>query len=615
MGEVWEGRDSRLDRRVAIKVSREQFSDRFDREARAVAALNHPHICTLHDVGPDYLVMEFIEGKPLAGPLPVADAFRAAIQIADALEAAHRHGITHRDLKPANVLVTRSGVKLLDFGLAKLHAPGDGQQPLVDRPTALVTGTHTVMGTLQYMSPEQLQGLDVDARSDIFSFGLVLHEIFTGQLPAERSGVIAAEGARAAVPSVPPGVSRLIRTCLADDPADRFQSASDLKRALEWTRDDVPRQAPAPARAHWLAWAGTAAAVLAAMVLALWPRPAGPAEEVTRFSVLPAPGTNFPPASNATVSAAQLALSPDGRALVFVAVQRNDRPVLWLRSMDDTEPRPIAGSDGASYPFWSPDNKWIGFFADGKIKKVLAAGGPAQVISASENNLSGATWGPQDIILLGNPIGPIKKVSASGGPIEDVTALQPDRKEVNHRWPQFLPDGRHFLYVVRASLPGQPRGLRRIARRPRQEATDPVELGGDVRGGSPALHGKEHPDGPPAARSLRGVDAVDMPERADDQHAVRNGRRAHDHFFHRVLRQLLVLPAGARDDDVAVLVREAVAGIDVGPCVQRLGHAGHISRARRVPQLFVERCLVDALRRDTEQHAEADDDQHHGGNS
>ena len=165
MGEVWEGRDSRLDRRVAIKVSREQFSDRFDREARAVAALNHPHICTLHDVGPDYLVMEFIDGKPLAGPLPVAEAFRAAIQIADAMEAAHRQGITHRDLKPANVLVTRSGVKLLDFGLAKLHATGDGQQPLGDGPTAFVTGTHTVMGTLQYMSPEQLQGLDVDARS------------------------------------------------------------------------------------------------------------------------------------------------------------------------------------------------------------------------------------------------------------------------------------------------------------------------------------------------------------------------------------------------------------------------------------------------------------------
>ena len=196
--------------------------------------------------------------------------------------------------------------------------------------------------------------------------------------------------------------------------------------------------------------------MLAAVVLALWPRPTGPAAEVTRFSVLPAPGTNFPPASNATVSAAQLALSPDGRALVFVAAQRNDKPVLWLRSMDDTEPRPIAGSEGASYPFWSPDNKWIGFFADGKIKKVLAAGGPAQVISASVNNPRGATWGPQDIILIGNSIGPIKKVSASGGPIEDVTALQLDRKEVNHRWPQFLPDGRHFLYVVRSSLPGQP---------------------------------------------------------------------------------------------------------------------------------------------------------------
>ena len=251
------------------------------------------------------------------------------------------------------------------------------------------------MGTLQDMSPEQLHGLDVDARSDIFSFGLVLHEIFTGQLPAERSGVIAAEGARAAAPSLPPAVSRLIRTCLADDPADRFQSASNLKRALEWTRDDVPHQAPPPARAHWLPWAGTAAAVVAAAVLALWPQPAGPAPEVTHFSVSPAPGTNFPPAANATVSAAQLALSPDGRALVFVGAQRNDRPMLWLRSMDE-EPRLIAGSDGASYPFWSPDNKWIGFFADGKIKKVLAAGGPAQDIAASGslNDPRGAPGAP-----------------------------------------------------------------------------------------------------------------------------------------------------------------------------------------------------------------------------
>ena len=306
------------------------------------------------------------------------------------------------------------------------------------------------------MSPEQLHGLDVDARSDIFSFGLVLHESIHG--PVARRAIraaIAAEGARAS-PSLPPAVSRLIRTCLADDPSDRFQSATDLKRALEWTRDDVPRQAPPPARAHWLAWTVTAAALLAAVVLALWPRPTGPAAEVTRFLVLPAPGTNFPPASNATVSAAQLALSPDGRALVFLAAQRNDRPMLWLRTMDHAEPRPIPGSEGAAYPFWSPDNKSIGFFADGKIKKVLTAGGPAQVISASENNLSGATWGPQDIILLGNPIGPIKKVSASGGPIEDATVLQADRKEVNHRWPQFLPDGRHFLYVVRSSLPGQP---------------------------------------------------------------------------------------------------------------------------------------------------------------
>lgn len=313
------------------------------------------------------------------------------------------------------------------------------------------------MGTPQYMSPEQLRGSDVDARSDIFSFGLVLHEMFTGHLAPERSGAIGAAATRRPVTPFPPEVGRLVRTCLAEDPADRFQSASDLKRALEWTRDDAQKSSAPLARTNRLAWGITGTAVLIAAVLALWPRAAAPAVKVTRFTVSPAPGTNFPPAANATVSAAQFAVSPDGRALAFVAAQRNDKPTLWLRFMDEVEQRPIPGSDGAAYPFWSPDNRWIGFFADAKVKKVLAAGGPPQFIAQSSSGPTGATWNAQDVILIGSSSnGPIKQVSASGGPVSDVTVLQQDRQETNHRWPYFLPDGRHFLYVVRSGLPDQP---------------------------------------------------------------------------------------------------------------------------------------------------------------
>src|SRR5579862_525354 len=250
MGEVFQARDTRLDRTVAIKVSAEQFSDRFEREAKAVAALNHPHICTLYDVGPNYLVMEFVDGKPLQGPLPFAEAIRYAIQIAQALEAAHRKGIVHRDLKPGNILVTKAAIKLLDFGLAKFeHKPqGTSDQTL----TMALTKEDAIAGTLQYMSPEQLEGKEADARSDIFSFGLVLYEMLSGQRafagasPASVIAAILKEQPRKLEIEVPPALDRVLEGCLAKDPDDRFQTARDMRRELEWAA--APQQPVAAER-------------------------------------------------------------------------------------------------------------------------------------------------------------------------------------------------------------------------------------------------------------------------------------------------------------------------------------------------------------------------------
>src|ERR1700680_3039666 len=281
MGEVYRARDPRLNRDVAIKVSKTEFSERFEREAHAVAALHHPHICQLYDVGPNYLVMEYIEGTPLKGPLPVDQALKYAAQICDALDAAHKKGITHRDLKPANILVTKAGIKLLDFGLAKLGTAGTGQatKPPDDATlTMALTGKNEIVGTLYYMSPEQLQeqanGQEIDARSDIFSFGLLLYEMLTGKRAFEGSSpasVIAAIMERPAPPIAgiaPPALDRVLRKCLAKDPDNRWQSARDLKDELEWIASpsgEVTTVPTAVARHRLLPWIASAVFAVAAI--------------------------------------------------------------------------------------------------------------------------------------------------------------------------------------------------------------------------------------------------------------------------------------------------------------------------------------------------------------
>src|SRR5487761_147496 len=284
MGEVWKARDTRLDRIVAIKVAKEQFSERFEREARLIASLNHPHICTLYDVGPNYLVMEYIEGVPVKGPLPFDQALRYAIEICEALEDAHSKLIIHRDLKPANIMVNKAGVKVLDFGLAKIKPKvKPGGATLAPTGTMGPTQEGAILGTLQYMPPEQAEGLEADARSDIFSFGAVLYEMLTGKKAFEgksAASILASvmKGEPAAMPELTGSLEPVLRRCLAKEPDERWQSASDLKWALENLQEPKPQVAPPVPRYQWIAWAIAAVAVLAlaATAWALWPKPATP---------------------------------------------------------------------------------------------------------------------------------------------------------------------------------------------------------------------------------------------------------------------------------------------------------------------------------------------------
>jgi Tol biopolymer transport system component/predicted Ser/Thr protein kinase len=491
MGEVYKARDTRLERIVAIKVlpahvaGAPEARQRFEREARAVAALNHPNICALYDVGRDqdvdFLVMEYVEGETLAqrlagsglktegaGGLPVDQALRYAVEMAGALAAAHRAGIAHRDLKPSNVMVTKAGVKLLDFGLAKtLGTRGGLPSDLSAAPTMSasdLTGQGILLGTLQYMAPEQLAGADADARTDIFAFGAVLYEMltgqraFTGKNQASLIGAIMHAEPRPVStlqPLIPPALDRIVQKCLAKDPDERWQSAKDLHDELKWIGSSQTVATPEPTvrgagtRVH-LAWLATAVvtAALAGIGVFFFTRPQVEPLATIRFQVSPPEGTTFPGSI-----AVGVALSPDGRRVVFPAtVRRNNAQVVMLavRSLDTFEPQILPGTEMAgvaSSLFWSPDSRFIGFFAQGKLKKVDVTGGaPQELCDAAAGG--GGTWNRDGVIVFApTPTSGLFRVSAAGGTPVPLTTLDASRQERSHLHPWFLPDGRHFLYV------------------------------------------------------------------------------------------------------------------------------------------------------------------------
>jgi Tol biopolymer transport system component/predicted Ser/Thr protein kinase len=482
MGEVYKARDTRLDRMVAIKIlsahlaDRADLRERFEREAKAISSLNHPHICTLYDVGHqdgiDYLVMEYVEGETLAtrlakGPLPLAQVLRYAIEIADALDKAHRKGITHRDLKPGNIMLTKSGSKLLDFGLAKLREDAAPATPLSQLPTGKdpITAQGAILGTLQYMAPEQLEGKEADARTDIFAFGVVVYEMATGKKAFEgksQASVISAIMSSDPVPMsslqpmTPPALDRVVKKCLEKEPEDRWQSAKDLTDELKWiSAESAPRTAhtaapspvtPARMGRRWVTVSALACLVAAAVAaLAAWfLKPAAP-KAVTRFAI------SLPPGQRLDLAKA-IAISPDGRRLVYSAGPSNLRTQLYIREMDGLEARPISGTESAHYPFFSPDGQWIGFEeSGGKLMKVSPSGGaPVSLADVSAGAFFSASWGSQGmIVFVSNGTGPIQQVPDTGGNPRPLTRLE--KGENGHREPDLLPGGTGVLFAVLAS--------------------------------------------------------------------------------------------------------------------------------------------------------------------
>ena len=451
MGQVWKARDTRLDRIVALKVSAEGFGERFHREAKAIASLNHPNICTLHDVGAEggveYLVMEYIDGKPLAGPLPVAEVMQLGAQIADALDAAHRKGITHRDLKPGNVLVSKGRVKVLDFGLAKVEEPLSGDVDATVKQQLTVEGA--LMGTMPYMAPEQIEGRKTDGRTDLWALGLLLYELATGE--RAFAGKTQATLIASIIGSQPPAMERMgnadlewiVRRCLMKDPDERWQTARDLRQSL-LRETEVARPAGRSSRGWVWAIAGLAGgAILAACA---WMFTSAPSTQLMNLSIASPEG--------AALTTHGFDLSPDGSRIVFTASQGGVRK-LWLRNIDSESAKPLQGTEGAFAPFWSPDGQSIGFFTPGKLKRLDLAGGPPRLLSNSAFG-KGGTWSKSGVILFSPRNGAaLYRVSSSGGEPVAVTALDRASGEQEHGWPQFLPDGKHFIYFSRRIYPSK----------------------------------------------------------------------------------------------------------------------------------------------------------------
>ena len=503
MGEVYRAQDTRLDRTVAIKVLPRDLAgsparrQRLEREARAISRLSHPNICALYDIGEEngvqFLVMEYLEGETLAqrltrGALPLKDALRYAIEIADALAHAHRDGIVHRDLKPANIMLARSGAKLLDFGIAKALRPPeralfvrpDGSTAAAESntPTRMQTLTEegTILGTIHYMAPEQLEAKETDARADIFSFGAVVYEMVSGRLAFEgtsQASVIAAvlehdpaplaarrhpSGATTVEP-VPPLLEHAITRCLAKDPDERWQTAADLKRELEWiARNESAAHAAGPATSRAvdefqrsrdqrrILLAAIAVLLAATLTLAAVvyfrgePEVRGP----DHFSLDLPEGTAWPSGN----AGPNVAVSPDGHTLAFAAGESLDRVALWTQSLESLATKKLAGTEAARYPFWSPDSRSIGFFAQGKLKTIRLSGEPPRTL-ADAGEADGGAWGTQDIIVFAQVGTGLSRVSAAGGPATTLTTLDTTRQDRMHGWPSFLPDGRRFVFLIR----------------------------------------------------------------------------------------------------------------------------------------------------------------------
>jgi eukaryotic-like serine/threonine-protein kinase len=487
MGEVYRAKDTRLDRTVAVKILPSHLSDnieakqRFDREARAISSLNHPNICTLHDVGHqdgiDFLVMEFLEGETLAdrlrkGPLPTEQVLKVGIEICEGLERAHKSGVVHRDLKPGNVMLTKTGAKLMDFGLAKAISGGVSpassltmtiSNPSADQP---LTAHGTIVGTFQYMSPEQTEGKEADARSDIFALGAVLYEMatgkraFTGKSQASLvAAILASEPAPISMvqPMSPPALEQVIKSCLAKDPDDRFQTVHDLKLQLKWIAEASASQLAAPAQIRarrvvqkrTLLIAAAIGWILAVAALVVFLSSRSQLEDARR----PVTASWLPPADTefAAVVIGAPALSPDASKLAFLTGDASASK-LWVRDVTTGAVREVEGVDRPTFPFWSPDGKYIGFFSAGKLKKVSLAGGPVQVLCDAPEG-RGASWSPRGVIIFTpNIFEPLYKVPEGGGTSEKITENKPGW---THRNPYFLPDGDHFLFTSREAVGSQ----------------------------------------------------------------------------------------------------------------------------------------------------------------